>query len=148
MQTPVSDILAHKGATVFSTTPEATVRQAVHTMNEHKVGALLVMQENKPVGMFTERDVMVRVVDAGRDPETTRVREVMTSNLLTIRPTLSVEGAMKLITEKRRRHLPVVDDDGKLLGMISIGDVNRWVVRESESYIDNLYSYITSSYPS
>ena len=146
MSTPVSDVIAHKGGSVHTVSPEATVRKAVHLMNEKKIGALLVMHEDKPAGMFTERDVLVRVVDTGKDPATTRVHEVMSSQLVTIKPSLSVEQTMKIMTEKRCRHLPVMEGD-KLLGLISIGDVTRWIVREHESYIDNLLNYIHGGYP-
>lgn len=141
MDTPVSTIIAHKGGTVHSTTPEATVRDAVHLMNEKKIGALLVKRGDQPVGMFTERDVLVRIVDAGKDSQTTKVEAVMSSNLVTIKPSVSVEQVMKIMTEKRCRHLPVMEDD-QLLGLVSIGDVTRWMVREHESYIDNLLNYI------
>lgn len=146
MNTPVSDVIAHKGGRVHTTAPDATVRQAVHLMNEKKIGALLVMHDGKPIGMFTERDVLVRVVDAGKDPESTLVHEVMSSKLVTIKPALSVEQTMKIMTEKRCRHLPVMEG-GKLLGLVSIGDVTRWMVREHESYIDNLLNYIHGGYP-
>ncbi len=146
MNTPVSDVIAYKGGHVHSTNPEASVRQAVHLMNEKKVGALLVIHDDKPVGMFTERDVLVRIVDAGKNPETTNVHEVMSSKLVTIKPTLPIEKAMKIMTEKRCRHIPVMEE-GKLLGMVSIGDLTRWIVREHESYIDNLLNYISGGYP-
>lgn len=146
MSTPVSDVIAYKGSQVHTTHPDVTVREAVHRMNEKKVGALLVTHDDQPVGMFTERDVLVRVVDAGKDPESTHVHEVMSSKLVTIKPSLPVEKAMKIMTEKRCRHIPVMEE-GKLLGMVSIGDLTRWTVREHESYIDNLLNYISGGYP-
>jgi CBS domain-containing protein len=98
------------------------------------------------VGIFTERDVLVRVVDAGRDPAATRVEEVMTRELAVIRSATRVEEAMSVMTEKRCRHLPVVEE-GRLAGMISIGDVTRWIVRNQRHTIDDLVSYIGGEYP-
>lgn len=146
MNTPVSDVLAHNGPQVHSVSPEVTVREAVHLMNEKKIGALLVTHNDQPVGMFTERDVLVRIVDAGKSPETTKVHEVMSSKLVTIKRSVTVEKAMKIMTEKRCRHIPVMEE-GRLLGMVSIGDLTRWLVREHESYIDNLLNYISGGYP-
>ncbi len=146
MNTPVSDILAHKGFQVHSVSPESTVKEAVQLMNEKKIGALLVVHDDKPVGMFTERDVLVRIVDAGKSPDATKVHEVMSSKLVTIKRSVTVENAMKIMSEKRCRHIPVMED-GKLLGMVSIGDLTRWLVREHESYIDNLLNYISGGYP-
>ncbi len=146
MNATISEVIAHKKGQVHTVAPDISVREAVHLMNEKKIGSLLVMHNEKPVGMFTERDVLVRVVDAGKDSETTRVHEVMSSKLVTIKPSLSVEQTMKIMTEKRCRHLPVMEE-GKLLGLVSIGDVTRWLVREHESYIDNLLNYISGGYP-
>jgi CBS domain-containing protein len=143
---PVSNIIEHKGNQVHSVQPTATVLDAVRFMNQKKIGALLVLHNNKPVGMFTERDVLVRIVDVGRDPQTTLVSDVMTSKLIVIKPSTTIEDAMFIITQKRCRHLPVVEDD-KLLGMISIGDLMRWIVREHKIYIDHLLDYISGRYP-
>lgn len=96
--------------------------------------------------MFTERDVLSRVIDTDRKPAETTVGEVMSRELVVIKPGLSIEDAMQVITQKRCRHLPVMEND-QLLGMISIGDLMRWIVREHESYIDNLLEYLHSPYP-
>lgn len=144
--TPISTILDQKGSAVHSIQPNASVLDAVHEMNNKRVGALLVVEDDKPVGIFTERDVLMRVVGERRDPAKTAVADVMTANLITIKPTVTVEEAMRIITGKRRRHLPVVEHD-KLRGLISIGDLTRWIVREKESYVDNLLDYIQGSYP-
>ena len=142
MNAPVSVILDHKGSTVHQTRPDATVREAVNQMNDRHIGALLVTRDGKPVGMFTERDILVRVVSPGRNPETTRVEEVMSAKLVTIAPETTIEDAMLVVTNRRCRHLPMVDAEGKLLGMVSIGDLTRWLVRDRESYIENLNTYI------
>lgn len=131
---------------MHSISPEATVSDAVKVMNEKKIGSLLVLHEGKPVGIFTERDVLTRVIDKSADPKTTKVRDVMTNPLVAIRPNLSIEDTMRIITQKRCRHLPVVEN-GVLLGLISIGDVMRWFVREHEMYIENLTDYINGTYP-
>lgn len=146
MYDPVSAILESKGARVETTSQEVTVAAAVRAMNQGRIGALVVVEGERPVGIFTERDVLVRVVDAALDPATTRVEEVMTRELVVIRLTTQVSEAMSVMTEKRCRHLPVVED-GRLAGMISIGDVTRWTVRDQRHTIDDLVSYIEGEYP-
>jgi CBS domain-containing protein len=133
---------------VYRIAPEATVAEAVRAMNQAKVGALVVVDGDRPVGIFTERDVLVRVVDEGREAGTTRVVDVMTRQLVAIRPATTVREAMMIVTEKRCRHLPVVEEDGRLHGMISIGDLTRWMVRGQQDRIEELLSYITGGYPS
>ena len=142
----VSSVLAEKGRSVFSITPVATVRQAVREMNEHGVGALLVVLAGRPVGIFTERDVLRRVVDEGRDPETTKVSEVMTTELIVIEPSAPIEEAMAVMTKRRCRHLPVMED-GQVAGMISIGDLTRSVSQHHEVEIQHLVDYITGRHP-
>ena len=146
-KTPVSAILDHKGPSVHNIQPDASVLDAVHLMNEKKVGSLLVIENGKSIGIFTERDVLVRIVDARRDPAATTVRDVMTANPIVIKPSVTIEEAMRIVTEKRRRHLPVINEDGELLGLISIGDLMRWIVREQDTYVDHLLDYIHGRYP-
>lgn len=146
MHTHLSEILKEKGSQVHQIHPDATVLTAAKQMNAEKIGSLLVMENNQPVGIFTERDVMTRIVDAGKDPQTTKVREVMSADLIVVRPSLTIEETMRVMTEKRRRHLPVYED-GVLHGMISIGDLMRSIVREKDSVVDNLLDYIHGSYP-
>jgi CBS domain-containing protein len=148
MTTPVATLLHDKGGTVHHTRPEATVRDAVRQMNENHIGALLVLRDVKPVGMFTERDVLVRVVDAGLNPDTTRVEAVMSRRLTVIRPETTIDEAMALITRERHRHLPVIDADSHIVGMISIGDLTRWIVRDETSRNHNLKEYIWGGNPS
>lgn len=138
----VGAVLSEKGRQVHSVNGDATVRAAVRAMNEAGIGALLVMKQDDVAGMFTERDVLRRVVDAGRDPNTTRVREVMTHDLVVVAPSTRIEEAMALMTEHRCRHLPVMDN-GVLVGMVSIGDMNRWVSMNLESDLQRLTEYIT-----
>ena len=146
MQDTLEAVLKHKGSTVYSVDPEDSVMDAVRKMNCEKVGALLVCIEGRMVGIFTERDVLCRVIDEGRDPDTTRVKKVMTSEVVTVRSTTGVTEAMAIFTEKRCRHLPVIDD-GKLQGVVSSGDLTRWVSRSQEGHIQDLMNFITGKYP-
>lgn len=146
MDDPVRAILDDKGRQVHTVPPETTVAAAVAAMNRARIGALVVVEAERPLGIFTERDVLVRVVDGGRDPAATQVGEVMTAPVVAIDPRTTVGEAMVLVTEKRCRHLPVLEE-GRLAGMISIGDLTRWLVRGQQHRIDELLSYITGGYP-
>lgn len=137
----VSSVLAEKGRQVYTTRKAATVSEAVAEMNEKGIGSLLVMDGGKPVGIFTERDVLVRIVDADMDPALTHVGDVMTRNLVTIPPEMHLDEAMALMTERRHRHLPVVQD-GEVVGMLSIGDVMRWMTLNQEDHIRQMTDYI------
>ena len=145
-ETTLSEILAEKGSQVHCVEPDVMVAEAVELMNELKIGALLITHEERLAGMFTERDVLTRVVGARRNPATTPVHEVMSKTLLVVKPSTTVEDAMRIVTEKRFRHLPVMDGE-QLKGMVSIGDLTRWLIRSDESYIDSLLHYISGSYP-
>ncbi len=123
----VRHILQVKGYDVWSTTPRMTVYDALRMMADKNVGALLVMEGEKVVGIFSERDYARKVVLLGRSSKETLVSEIMTSKLITIHPDQTIEEAMELMTNKRVRHLPVIEND-HLLGMISIGDVLREII--------------------
>lgn len=142
----VNAVLADKGRQIYGIAPTATVRDAVRLMNDNGVGAMLVLIDNQPLGIFTERDVLRRVVDAGKDPRSTRVGEVMTTELITVEPSTTVEEAMALMTKHRCRHLPVMQD-GRISGVISIGDLTRWVSIKQEGELRKLVDYITGRYP-
>ncbi|MBE7518094.1 MAG: CBS domain-containing protein [Thermoflexaceae bacterium] len=137
----VSAVLAEKGRQVYTVARGESVRDAVHHMNDSGVGALLVTEGAAPVGIFTERDVLRRVVDVGRDPNSTRVDEVMTADLIVVEPSTTIDQAMAVMTQRRCRHLPVVDE-GRVVGMVSIGDLIRWVSLEQEVEIQYLVEYI------
>jgi CBS domain-containing protein len=139
-------VLAQKGAAIQRIDPESSVLDAVRAMNTHRIGALLVCADHRLVGIFTERDVLCRVVDQRRDPAATRVAEVMSTELVTVRPSTTVEEAMAVVTERRCRHLPVMDGD-RLLGVVSIGDLTQWVTRNQKYQIQDLVNYITGQYP-
>lgn len=138
----LSAVLAEKGRHVYTISPDATVQVAVHTMNEYGVGALLVMEGGQPVGMFTERDVLRRVVELAQDPSATHVADVMTTTLATADPATRVEDAMTMMTNNRFRHLPILEAN-KLVGLVSIGDLMRWVSMNQEAHIQHLTDYIT-----
>jgi CBS domain-containing protein len=141
MNDPIATVLAHKGNDVVTVAPETTVLIAVQQMNDRKIGALLVLDRGRPVGIFTERDVLVRVVAAGLDPNETPVSEVMTRGPVVVRSETTVGEAMRIITERRCRHLPIVDDT-RLRGLISIGDLMSWLVRDQERMIADLHDYM------
>jgi CBS domain-containing protein len=142
----IANLLADKGRQVYTTRKSATVQDAVHDMNRKRVGALIVIDDQRPVGIFTERDVLRRVVDEDRDPALTHVVEVMTPDPTTAPPDLSVEEAMGIMTARRFRHLPVVEE-GALVGIVSIGDLMRWVTIHQAEHIDRMAEYITGVEP-
>jgi len=118
------DILADKPRGVISTSAAATVRQATRLMNDHGIGSLVVTAGNRLVGIFTERDVLRRVVGEGRSPDSTTVGEVMTCDVVCCPPEASVEAAADIMRRQRVRHVPVIDHDESIVGLVSIGDIN------------------------
>lgn len=146
MNTSISVLLEHKGSIVFSVPHNITVAEAVKDMDSHKVGATLVMDGGQLVGIFTERDVLSRVVAAGLDPATTPMDRVMTRHPITVASTTTIEEVMTLFTNKRFRHLPVVDE-GRLVGLISIGDILRRMVDTHRHEAEQLKQYIAGGYP-
>jgi CBS domain-containing protein len=139
-------LLKEKGSSVFCIAVDATVAAAVAEMNRQHIGSLLVKDAQAVVGIFTERDVLTRVVAASCDPQTTLVRDVMTKDLSFIQKDTSVEDAMQMMTDMRVRHLPILHE-GQLLGMISIGDITRWLLKVNEMEAENLRKYVFSEYP-
>src|SRR4051812_47209564 len=125
----VADVLRYKGTVVHGIAPEARVVTAVERMCEAHIGALLVESARIPLGIFTERDLMRRVILAQRDPAKTQVVDVMSTDVVCIEPDVEVREAMALMTDRRCRHLPVVDG-GAVIGMLSIGDLVRWMSSE------------------
>jgi CBS domain-containing protein len=138
----VSDLLVSKGSRLFTISPSATVLDAVGRMNQFQVGALVVMHEGHILGMFTERDVLRRVMAEMRLPENVRVAEVMTMNVICCKPEMDVLDASAIMKQRRIRHLPVRDDGGNLLGLISIGDLNAYYASQQEERIQVLTDYI------
>jgi CBS domain-containing protein len=147
MDNPLRRILEDKGSAIYSVEPHASVSAATAEMNRHGVGAVLILnRQGQPVGIFTERDILRRVVGPGLDPQTTPVSDVMTRELLVVRPTVTVAQAMAIVTEKHVRHLPVVENE-RVVGVISSGDLTRWASRGQEVQIQQLVDFITGKYP-
>lgn len=138
----VRDILSNKGGHVQSIGPEASVLNAALLMNEHKIGSLIVMDGGRVVGIFSERDVLQRVVVSRRDPADTKVAEVMTTEVVCCRPHTSLDEARGVMKNRRIRHIPVLDDGDGLCGLISIGDLNAHAMQEHESTISVMEQYI------
>ncbi len=140
--TIVSQILQGKGNQVWTVAPDRTVYETLELMADKNIGAVLVIEEGQIAGIFSERDYARKVVLRGKSSRHTVVNEVMTSPVISIRPNVSMDKCMRLMTDKKFRHLPVVDDE-QLVGIISIGDVVRAVINEQEIIINHLEDYIT-----
>jgi CBS domain-containing protein len=137
----VKHLLAQKGPNVWSIEPDATVLAAVAKMAEKNIGSLVVMDGEEMVGIITERNYARNVVLKGKASPTTLVRDIMERNVFHVRPDHSVELCMALMTEKRVRHLPVVEDT-KVIGLVSIGDLLKFIISKKEFDIDQLEHYI------
>ncbi len=139
--TTARQVLDEKGRNVCSVGPDDTVYDAIRKMAEENIGSLVVIETDKPIGIFTERQYARNVVLKGRASPTTRVREVMEAKLLYARPDQSVEECMAVMTDKRIRHLPVIDQ-GKLIGIVSIGDLVKTIISNQKFLIDQLVHFI------
>ncbi len=140
----VNNILQKKGNKIFSVAPGDTVYSALEQMYEKNVSALLVMENDRLAGIFTERDYARKVILKGKSSKETMISEIMTKDLITIPPEYTIEDAMRLMTGKFIRHLPVLEGD-KLVGLISIGDVVKFHIEEQKFIIGNLENYIKGS---
>ena len=129
---------------LVTTTPDAVVTQAVRTMAQEGIGAIAVIEGSTLVGMFSERDLMLRVVLEKRDPEQTLIREVMTSPVETIRQNSTADDALKIMLDRHIRHLPIIDPDGTLCGMISIRSLLHDKVEDLTDQLDSLEAYFTA----
>ncbi|MGA1863261.1 CBS domain-containing protein [Deferribacter thermophilus] len=147
MQTTVKDILAKKGNQIFTVSADSTVYDALKVMAENNIGSVLVMDGDKMVGIFTERDYARKLILKGKYSKDTPVKEVMTEKVISIKPEATTEACLALMTEKRIRHLPVMQD-GKVIGLISIGDVVKQIIEDRESYIRDLERFITGDFAS
>lgn len=137
----VRDLLAGKGHTVYSVSPDATVYEALGVMAEKGIGAVLVLDGDRVVGILSERDYARQVVLKGKTSKDTPVRDIMTPNVVFVGPDRTVEECLAIMTDRRCRHLPVLVD-GKLDGMLSIGDVVKALISEKQFEIEQLTSYI------
>ena len=140
--TTLNQILQVKGQSVWSVSPNDTVYDAIKLMADKNVGALVVLEGEKLMGILSERDYARKVILKGKSSRETAVKEIMSSDVVTIRPNQSIEECMALMTHKRIRHLPVLEGN-KLIGMISIGDVVKAIISEQEYTIKQLENYIT-----
>jgi CBS domain-containing protein len=139
----VKHLLQGKGNAIYSIAPDAPVLEAIKHMAEHRIGALLVMHGEQLVGVMSERDYARKVILQGRSSSQTAVSDIMSSNPLTVGPDTDVFDCMRLCTDSRIRHLPVVQD-GKVIGVISIGDLVKAVIDAQAEQIEHLQRYITS----
>ncbi len=137
----VSMVLGAKGRDVWRVRSDASVFEALQLLAEHRIGALIVLDEDRLVGLFSERDYARKVILKGKSSSTTRVREIMSSEVITVQPSQSIEECMVLMTQHRIRHLPVLEDD-RPVGIISIGDVVKAIISEQATMIHILEDYI------
>lgn len=146
MAETVRGILGTKGRTVWSVTPETTVYDALSLMADKDIGALIVVSEDRVVGIFSERDYARKVILMGRSSKDVQVHEIMSSPVLGVTPDHTIEDCMKIVTANRVRHLPVMEA-GALAGVISIGDLVNAIISEQAETIQALSAYISGSYP-
>jgi CBS domain-containing protein len=138
----VKQLLESKGHDVWSVSPDTSVLEAIKKMADKRIGALLVLDRGKPVGIVSERDYARKVILQGRSSQETPVKDVMTTRVVCARPDLNVEECMAIMTDKHIRHLPVMEGD-EVLGMISIGDLVKAIIAEQQFLINQLERYIT-----
>jgi CBS domain-containing protein len=139
----VSDILNSKGKVIYSVHPDDTVFNALKTMVDKSIGAVVVMEGETLVGILSERDYARKVVVLGKNSRDTPVRDIMTAKVMTVSSNSTIEHCMEIMSVKHIRHLPVVDD-GKVVAMVSVGDIVTTIINSQKEIIDNLYSYIHS----
>jgi len=139
----IKEVLDSKGRDVLSIAPDTSIYEAVTLMAERGVGALVVMEGDTLVGLVSERDCVWKVMLEGRSPRETDVKQIMTKNILCIEPEQTVEEGMALMTDKRIRHLPVVNGD-RVEGIISIGDLVKAIIADQKFVIEQLEYYVTS----
>jgi CBS domain-containing protein len=142
----IGSVLKKKGGGLWSLSPDASVFEAIEMMADKGVGALLVMSQDELVGIISERDYARKVILKGKASKQTPVREIMTSPVITVTPDQTVDAGMNIMTNNRIRHLPVVQDQ-RVVGVVSIGDLVKWIITEQEETIQQLENYITGKYP-
>jgi CBS domain-containing protein len=143
---PVECILKVKGSQIYSISPGATVYEALEKMAVYGIGALLVINGDELVGVFSERDYARKVILTGRSSRETTVDDIMTHPAVSVTPLTTVDECMQHMTDKRCRHLPVVND-GKVVGVVSIGDLVHWIISAQDLAIHQLEGYVYGKYP-
>jgi CBS domain-containing protein len=138
---PISALLHHKGTALWSIAPEATVFEAIKLMAEKNIGSLLVMSGDRLVGVVTERDYTRKIALQGKTSKATRVSEILSSKVISVTPDDTVEECMRLMTENRVRHLPVLEN-AKVAGLVSIGDLVNWTISAQDAAIAQMEQYI------
>ncbi len=142
----VKDILKHKGSEVYSVNPDDTVYNAISKMSDLNIGALVVMHDGKLAGIISERDYRNKVILKGRTSKNTAIKEIMVDKVYTVSPGDNINTCMQIMTDKKIRHLPVIENE-QVVGMISIGDVVKEIIDKQKVEIDYLRGYISGGYP-
>jgi CBS domain-containing protein len=142
----ISEILSHKGPQVWTVSPDTMVFDAIQLMADKNIGALIVTEQGKLVGIMSERDYTRKIALKGKSSKQTTVREIISGKVVSASPSHTVEDCMRLMTDHRVRHLPVLDGD-RILGIVSIGDLVNWIISAQTTTIHQLQTYITG-YPS
>jgi CBS domain-containing protein len=138
----IGTILHHKGSAVWTVSPEATVFEAIQILAKKNVGALPVVENDKVVGIFSERDYTRKVALEGKSSHNTKVRDIISINVVTVSPNDTVEDAMRIMLDKRIRHLPVMENN-RMVGFVSIGDMVNWIISAQSATIDQMESYLS-----
>lgn len=141
----LSDVLGGKGGTVLTVSSNVSVLDAIKTMADANIGALVILEDEKPLGMFTERDYMKKIALKGRSSATTTVSEVMSSPLITADINDSIHAAMDIMTKRRIRHLVIMHDES-MAGIVSLGDMVKHLLQDKENEVEQLSQYIAGSY--
>ena len=144
--TPISSLLSYKSGQIWSIGPRFTVFEAISLMAEKNVGALPVVEDDRLLGIISERDYTRKVILHGRVSRETLVGDIMVADPITVKPTDTVQSCMRLMTDHHVRHLPV-QDGGRLVGMLSIGDVVNWTIATQKNAIEDLTNFVTGAYP-
>jgi CBS domain-containing protein len=142
----ISRVLRQKGAEIWSVAPDTTVYDALEIMADREVGALLVLEGDRLSGVISERDYARKVILQGRSSRDTAVGDIMTHGVVTVTPSHTVDECMKLMTELRVRHLPVTEG-GRIVGIVSLGDLVKYVITAQQEEIQHLHAYIAGAYP-